>query len=349
MFKQGKKFEQNQKRYKRLIKTHTLNLISANQLNIVDNLKTAQYANIESMATASMSGASVNAVNKKNAENKLKLESLEAKFNTDMQAYIMLYKKYLTELVERQSNTTTLKNITVKYNGDYYYINKSGIVRQFTNESWIGKDDSCPDSSKTINNEEMNKLTRGKPMSSGEMCGISQMNVQDMNNGTAAWVDSMGQSHIYTSFIDRHADCPADVKKISSIAFGAIPRSDNYGPNDKCSTVSLDSPTYEQLVKLNQDLISTIENMKIELNNLLTEDKTIDNKVKEQKKVLVKSYNDLTEMNKKLRRMHDDIKQYEAEVNDQTLSVPSIQMHHLIWIILGGAFIATAVHNYRNL
>ena len=57
MFKQGKKFEQNQKRYKRLIKTHTLNLISANQLNIVDNLKTAQYANIESMATASMSGS----------------------------------------------------------------------------------------------------------------------------------------------------------------------------------------------------------------------------------------------------------------------------------------------------
>ena len=54
-------------------------------------------------------------------------------------------------------------------------------------------------------------------------------------------------------------------------------------------------------------------------------------------------------MNKKLRKMNDDIKQYEAEVSDQNLSVPSIQMHHLIWIILGGAFVATAVHNYRNL
>ena len=105
----------------------------------------------------------------------------------------------------------------------------------------------------------------------------------------------------------------------------------------------------DKLVVLNGKLMNNVQQMKIEVNNLLSEDKTIDGKVKGQKKILVKSYQDLTVMNKKLRKMNDDIKQYEAEVTDQNLSVPSVQMHHLIWIILGGAFVATAVHNYRNL
>jgi len=42
-----------------------------------------------------------------------------------------------------------------------------------------------------------------------------------------------------------------------------------------------------------------------------------------------------------------DIEQYRAEVEDQNLSVPAIQMHHLIWVIMGGAFIATAIYNSR--
>ena len=349
MFKQGKKFEQNQNRYKRLVKKHNLNLISLNQLNIVDNLKTNKFAHIEAFATDSMSSAAVNAVKRKNQEENMKLTNLESKFNTDMEKYVQLYKKYLIELTERQSNTTTYRNITIKYDNNYYYVNKSSVARQFTAESWIAKDNSCPDSSKVLNDEEFQKLTRGNPINSGELCGITKINVQDRDNGTAAWVDSQGQKHIYTSFHDRNPSCPSDYKQISGTQFNAIPKSNNYGPNDKCSLVSLDSSTYNKLIIINTSLLDTVQKMKQEVNNLLAEDKTVDKKVKNQKIKLVKSYQDLTKMNERLRKMNDDIKQYEAEVNDQNLSVPSIQMHHLIWIILGGAFIATAVHNYRNL
>ena len=351
MFQQGKKFEQNQRRYKRLVKKHNLNLISSYQLNIINNLKTAKYAIIEGaqVIDAPISNATMNAVNQKNKAEEKVLMDLEATFNKDMESYVQLYKKYLTELTERQSNTTTYKNITIKYDNDHYYVNKSGIARQFTAESWSTKDQSCPNLSKTLTDEEFQKLTRGNPINTGEMCGISQMNVQDRDNGTAAWIDSMGQKHIYTDWHSKNDSCPSEVKKISAMQFNAIPKSDNYGPNDKCSLVSLDSPTFDKLVRLNEDLMQTVQQMKIEVNKLLAEDKTVDDKVKGQKKILIKSYQDLTEMNKKLRKMNDDIKQYEAEVTDQTLSVPSVQMHHLIWIILGGAFVATAIHNYRNL
>ena len=45
--------------------------------------------------------------------------------------------------------------------------------------------------------------------------------------------------------------------------------------------------------------------------------------------------------------MKSDIAQYRAEVEDQNLSVPSVQMHHLIWVVIGGAFIATAMYNSK--
>ena len=57
------------------------------------------------------------------------------------------------------------------------------------------------------------------------------------------------------------------------------------------------------------------------------------------------TYNELSEMKKKLKKMNTTIQSYKAEVEDQNLSVPSIQMHHLIWVIMGGAFIATAIYN----
>ena len=54
-------------------------------------------------------------------------------------------------------------------------------------------------------------------------------------------------------------------------------------------------------------------------------------------------------MQEKLKKMKNAIAQYRAEVEDQNLSVPSVQMHHLIWVVLGGAFIATAIIIQNNL
>ena len=95
MFEQGKKFEQNQHRYKRLVKKHNLNLISSHQLNIINNLKTAKYAIIEGAEVINPpESASMNAVKIKTDKEKAILTQLEGKYNTDMETYVQLYKKY---------------------------------------------------------------------------------------------------------------------------------------------------------------------------------------------------------------------------------------------------------------
>ena len=73
MFKQGEKFKRNQKKYKALIEKYHLNMISLNQLNIVNNLKSKRYACISEGFDG---GAGMNAVEQKNLAEKTKIPAI---------------------------------------------------------------------------------------------------------------------------------------------------------------------------------------------------------------------------------------------------------------------------------
>ena len=343
MFKQGKKFKKNRKKYKSVVEKYNLNIISLSQLNIVDNLKSKKYKNL-------IEGLTVedNPLEKKNLEEKQKIRVLEAEFNNNMNQYIALYKTYLKELASRQSSLNTiLKNKVVRYSGQYFYINNTGTIRQFTDESWKGKDNSCPNSSKTLSPTEFSKLSPGPPMVTGELCRSGGYNAKDADNGTTAWVDNLGYKHRYSDFINRNSTCPSDSVTVTGIQYNAIPEGNIYGSTDTCNTMSLDSPTYDKLVVLNQKMISNVTAMKGEVNNMATEDVTIDKNINKQKSILTQTYKDLLVEQKKLQKVKADIQQFRAGVEGQNLSVPSVQMHHAIWVILGGAFIATILYNSK--
>ena len=343
MFKQGKKFKRERKKYKSLVEKYNLNLISISQLNIVDNLKGKNYTNLNEGF-----GVEINPVEQKNLEEKDKISILEGKFNTNMVQYITLYKTYLEELSSRQSSlNTTLKNKVVQYNGQYFYINNTGTVRQFTDESWKSKDKSCSDSSRTLSPTEFSKLSPGPPMVTGELCRSGGYNAKDSDNGTTAWVDNLGYKHRYNDFINKHSTCPSEYVVVTGIQYNAIPEGKTYGATDTCNTISLDSPTYDKLVVLNGKMISNIISMKGEVNKMASEDITIDKNIDEQKSILKQTYTELLVEQKKLKKIKQDIQQFIAGVEGQNLSVSSVQMHHAIWVILGGAFIATIIYNSK--
>ena len=345
MFNQGKKFNQDQKKYKSLVEKYNLNLISVNQLNIVNNLKTKNYANLNEGFT----GVDMDPVEQKNLEEKNKITTLEGEFNNNMGQYITLYKTYLDELASKQGSlNTTLKNKVVQYNGQYFYINNTGTIRQFTDSSWKAKDNSCPDASKTLSPTEFSNLSPGPPMATGELCRSGGYNAKDADNGTTSWVDNLGYKHRYNDFINRHSTCPQESVTITGIQYNAIPEGSAYGSSDTCNTMSLDSPTYDKLVILNQKMISNVTTMKGEVNKMTTEDINLDKNIDKQKSILTQTYKDLLVEKKKLQQVNADIQQYIAGVEGQNLAVPSAQMHHAIWAILGGAFIATIIYNSNN-
>ncbi len=107
-----------------------------------------------------MSGdVEINAVEEKNLAEKEKLNRLEGDFNNNMEEYIKEYKLYLKELASRQTNLNSrLKSKVVTYNNNKYYINNTGIAREFTSQSWKDKDNSCPESTTTLSPQEFSKL-----------------------------------------------------------------------------------------------------------------------------------------------------------------------------------------------
>ena len=181
-----------------------MNLISLPQLNIVDNLRSSKYANVnENFAIQS------NAVVAKNLAEEEKIKKLQGEFKENLALYEEKYKLYLKELASRQSSLNSrLKNKVVKYNGDYYYINNTGTARQFTDASWKGKDPSCPNSNTVVNGQDFSRLSLGPPMNIGELCRSGGYNAKDQSSGSAAWVDNLGYKHLYTDFINKHSTCP---------------------------------------------------------------------------------------------------------------------------------------------
>ena len=345
MFKQGEKFKQDQKKYKKLVERYNLNLISLDQIHIIDNLKSKKYTNLSEGMSG---GIEINAVEEKNLAEKEKLNRLEGDFNDNMEEYIKEYKEYLKELASRQTNLNSrLKNKVVTYNNNKYYINNTGIAREFTSQSWKDKDNSCPESTTTLSPQEFSKLSMGPPMNIGELCRSGGYNAKNSETGTAAWVDSNGYKHIYNDFINRNKTCPAETTSVTDTQFYAMPIGKKWGPNDTCNVISLDSESYDKLLILNQKLLTGVTQMKSEVNKMAGEDIKLDKDIASQKDILEATYNKLLKEKEKLKKVKDSIAQYRAEVEDQNLSVPSVQMHHAIWAVIGGAFIATAIYNMK--
>lgn len=155
---QGKEYNTYQSKYKKLINSSNLNLISVGKLNIVNNLKSSMnYKKIEGMTQPLIKN--IESVNKAEL---LKLQQLEKEFNGNMTKYISNYKLYLEELVSRNTSLNTgHKNKVMKYQGTHFWINNAGTARSFDSSSWLGKDNSCPDSAGNLSGQEFSKLTRG--------------------------------------------------------------------------------------------------------------------------------------------------------------------------------------------
>ena len=244
---------------------------------------------------------------------------------------------------------SNLRNKVMKTgNGGIYYINNAGVARWFSPAAWRNKDNTCSNPVGTMSNSDFNKLPRGPPMGIKEMCRSGGYNAMDSSSGTTAWIDTTGFKHVYSNFRERHKSCPASTEKISSIAFNAIPSGRAWTSNNSCDIVNLDSPLYSELRNLNSQLLNIVTSMKSDIVKFAGKNKTLDAQIERQKTILMGKYKDLQKYQKKVDKMKEANKTLLAESNEQLLDVSSIQMHHLIWAILGGTFIYAAVAHMNS-
>ena len=211
-------------------------------------------------------------------------------YNDEVENYKKLYEAYLKEYKKGNSGQN-LKNTVVKYRGMYYYVDNNNLARRFGDEksdSWLRKDDSCPDSSKDLTDEEFKKLrtTGGLPMGIGELCLTGGYNVRNPFTGEKAWIDPVGMKHVYDNFNEKHTSCPEAYKTVTEKQWTTSKNGKSWGKEDKCNT-RLDNTSNDLFNKVkmsNDNLISILNEIKVESDKMVrTENKLVDpiNKEKE--------------------------------------------------------------------
>ena len=184
-------------------------------------------------------------------------------------------------------------------------------------------------------------------MGIGEKCAPGGYNALDTSSGTTAWVDTLGFKHFYDDFRNRHPTCPSSTTKLTSVQFNAIPSGKSFGPNDPCTIVSLDSPLHDQLINLNNSLMSTVTAMKTEVMALNKKDDALDKNIEIQKRKLSNTYDKLLKQKKKIIKLKGRNKTMDAETDELILDSNAVQFHHLIWAVVGATFIASVI-SYAN-
>ena len=351
MFKQGKIFERNQRRYNRLVNNDKLSLISINQLNIVQKLKSHKYSSLREGYKDMKNMENPNKLDELNDKETAILLDLENRFNSKLEDYKIKYGDYLNQITSAQNiSSSKLHNRIVKYEDKFYYVSRDGTIRKFDSDAQIktNRGVGCPDmqgiplSAKDYSSFSENDF--GNEIKPGERCDTTNKTISD--GTTSAWVDSMGYKHIFTSFHDKNETCGDADMTISSEEFNAIESSTPFDKDSKCIT-NIGNGLEGELLKINEELKSILHEIQAHVSNLQGKSMGLNNKVEQQKADIVSKYNQLQKDKKKLSNMKTNDVSYGAKIKEQKLLVPSVEMHNYIWVVLAGTFIVTAIYNLK--
>jgi hypothetical protein len=281
-----------------------------------------------------------------NAMEMQKIKKYTDRFNTNLATYTRTYKLYLDELIGRQKGGGTYSNKVITYKGDQYFVDKQGKIRKFSQTSWSSKGKGCGQPFATLNAEAFSKLQAkgiGPAMNPNERCKTGGYNVND--GSTYAWVDSNGYKHIYEDPNNKHSTC-SDIPFIqgySATEINAIPDSGSTQAADtECDKGTLDSPLVDQLRDINKKLMDDADAVKVLINNMRINDKTIETSVDAKRNKLMKVAKQLHEKRKVVLKAERDSHTLRSDLEDRVLEIGSMNFKKIIWVMAGITFVLVA-------
>lgn len=263
--KQGKKFNNHQNDY--------LQIVGTKKLNLIEQTTSPNLGFIEPMEN---NNSQPDPIQMENERVISKLRTMEDEFNKTLALYTSYYEQFYNKLLTEHANVTAYKRKNVKNgNGKFYYVNKYGVTRGYSDEAWKNKPSSCATNvpnDGTI--QAFNSLTNGLDYVSGQPCNLDGSVVQN-EDGKLAWIDIRGQRHDYpdrTTFETTTKDgkCPSHITQVSNQVFNMFPSASVMSEHSTCDTGALDSQLYNAINIQNQKLINIANQMyeeSIKLNN----------------------------------------------------------------------------------
>ena len=299
--KQGKKFNDYQKDY--------LHIVGTKKLDLIEKTTSPNLGFLEPMSDKNNNPVEVE--NTKILDNLIKLEN---EFNTTLALYTSQYQQYMNKELESKNNMNAYTRKNVKNsNGKLFYVNRFGVSRGYSKDSWAKKPSSCPSTIPTDDSvQAYNNLTNGLDYVAGQPCNLDGQIIQN-DDGQLAWVDEKGQRHEYDSRdtllqTQKNGNCPGQINSVSNTIYNMFPAGSAMSASSNCNTPLFDQALYDSVNTSNQKLMNIANDMyeqalKLDKTSLAVE-KQSDN-IGAQLAKQIKSLNDEREKMMKLKGQTD--------------------------------------------
>lgn len=327
--KQGKKYKDYQNDYTHIIGTKRLDLIektSDNNLGFIEGLK--------------------NPLEVENNKVKEKLKDLENQFNTTLALYTNQYQRFLTKLMNEQSELQPYLNKNVKQNnGKFYTVNRFGVARGYSKDAWANKPSSCPSgipNDSTI--KAFNYVATGLDYVPGQPCDLDGSIIKNNDTNEIAWVDEKGEKHIYPDEFtyeqtQKNGGCPSNIHHVSNEVFNMFASGSAMNEHSSCET-NIDQQLLESVKASNQKLLNIANEMYQETVKLEHTEKQVEDKSEQTRKILLDQIQSLNKERDELQKAKNYSAMFNGELDDSNLQINREYYHYLVWIIaavtLGG-------------
>lgn len=316
----------------------------------------------------------------------LKKIDLKSNADAALSDWASAYEDARSELDTNNTGINDKRNKLIKDDsGMIYYIDGNGVKRMFTTEAKNALNDQslrpkgCPDPSVSspigVTDTELGEFTSGENMDVGFPCKMGCYNLT--KDGETIWVDAKGKVHEYNDFAAsvNFNDARTETIQGGSVWWDNLMNQSNKGTikatdANNCGS-GISKSSVNTLSQKNDNLITKTRDIITDINLMKDKRKIIEKKIgstysgftnlregfregiesavelKSMKQKILSKLNKLKKQEVEIKKERTNLSTYDSQIEEQKLKINSVKMHHLIWMIMGGTFLLTAIINSR--
>ena len=267
------------------------------------------------------------------------IKEKENNYNRKLKEYTDLQKSLNEQMIKNNRFYTKNKDFlgkTIVNHETNYYVNSFGYTHKYSHDAWDNDNESCPSTAIDVKSKELGEFKRSIDMNTGQPCNVAGQIIENNTSGDHAWVDLKGTKHIFASDVwdVKHKTCKIDVKKLSDKDFNSIPQGSNMTKTSLCLKQDINPGDYLQLKKINEELISLAKDISKSMNQVISKDTKINNKINLKKHKLENYLKDLDNNREKINKYNQSIKTISAQEEDTSKEYTAQYYMYISWTLV---------------
>lgn len=323
-------------------------LVGKKKLKLIEQTTSSKLGFIEPMSN--IENQPHNVSDNKELE---RLKNLENQFNSKIGEYKSIY----STLLQRVKGSIQNKNEVVKTSdGKYYFINRFGVARPFTQTAWSSKPSNCPSTYTKIDMNTFNNFVIGLNYVPGQPCNLDGTFITTVENNKnyTYYIDSKGYKHHVPSDLLLKELQQGSCKNVLSYQVDnkiatMFPQSTPMTSSSTCNEILFsDSSPMSKLKLINSDLSNLATKMYDSMKNLSAKSSKYNTETNKIQTTLLTEINNLNNERDQILDMERNIRELDGQYEDSEIMYKSNLYQYIAWGLFTVTLTSIAMHHFTK-